>query len=182
MKYLTSLFTVISFSNAFSHTRWQVDGSLPPRTDDSGIKSSSAPCGIRKFNTRTALKSGQELTIQWEETIDHPGHFEIWFSMENDDNWALLKTIIDDQSGRNNASHFFTNSISVPDVTCDNCTLQIRQIMTDRNPPTLYYSCADVQISPNNPPVIVKTPIEPPLEIPPMTPSAPPGHSDCTDL
>ncbi|MCB0420368.1 MAG: lytic polysaccharide monooxygenase [Bdellovibrionales bacterium] len=147
------LFLIIFFESFISlgHTRWKLNGTTPPRTDNSGIKSSGAPCGTRKYNTRTKLKAGQTLTIEWEETIDHPGHYEIWFSEANDENWILLKQIADDQSGRDTTPHFFSNTIIVPNVTCTQCTLQIRQLMTDKSPPSLYFSCADIDISPTHP-------------------------------
>jgi hypothetical protein len=34
----------------------------------------------------------------------------------------------------------------MPNVNCDNCTLQLIMVMTETNPPTNYYSCADIQL------------------------------------
>lgn len=173
-KIALSLLTMLLTLPAFGHARWQMNGNLPPRTDNAGIKQSGAPCGTRKYNTRTKLQAGQTLNIQWVETIDHPGQFEIWFSQANDSNWQRLKVIQDDQAGRQNTPHYFTNTITVPNVTCTDCTFQLRQWMTDKNPPSYYFSCADVDISPNNPP-LGGTP-----KPPPPSSNPPPPHT-CND-
>ncbi|MCA9560948.1 MAG: hypothetical protein KC583_20510, partial [Myxococcales bacterium] len=47
--------------------------------------------------------------------------------------------------------------VTLPDVECDNCTLQVIQVMFDKPPQTspgndLYYQCADLVLRGDGPP------------------------------
>jgi hypothetical protein len=142
---------------AFAHARLDPTKSLKPRSDSSGLK--TAPCGDVAATTdaskRTELVAGSTLTIEWQETIDHPGWFRIAFSPDGetgfDDN-VLKDDITDDKDGSgiryDDPSTYvaFKTTIKVPDEPCEGCSIQLIQVMTDRNPPTNYYSCADIRI------------------------------------
>ena len=143
---------------ALGHTRIKPGSSLEPRSDNSGIK--SGPCGSdpqMAFEDRTVLTPGETITVEWEETIYHPGNFRWAFSPGNtnafDDN-ILVDDIPSDGGpgptlGDPASWNQFSTQITVPDVECDDCVIQLIQVMTDRNPPTLYFSCADVRIRTN---------------------------------
>jgi len=137
---------------AKAHSRLAVDGVVPPRSGDSGLK--TGPCGnVPRTLNSTTLNAGQQITVEWEETINHPGSFRIAFSPANDQGFDdnILYEVIDTQDGPD-TPHFYSATVTLPNVTCEDCTLQLIQIMTDRNPPTNYYSCADIRLVADVPP------------------------------
>ena len=142
------LFLLVILSHAsFGHTRFDPAGNVPGRNTDPGLK--FGPCGgIARTATNKMLTSGAPVRVDWQETIQHPGRFEFYFSPANDQNFVLIGTVVDDQNGAGNLPHNFNAMITMPNVTCTNCTLQLIQVMTE-NPaaPTLYYSCADISLS-----------------------------------
>ncbi|MEK6555618.1 MAG: SCE4755 family polysaccharide monooxygenase-like protein [Bdellovibrionota bacterium] len=155
-KILLSLVILLSPTLTFAHTRLKPSTGILPRSTNSGIK--SGPCGNLPASLNPPLLTGgQQLLVTWEETIEHPGRYEIYFSQANDSNFTLLATIPDVQGGA--MPHQYSTTVTLPDVNCDNCTLQLIQVMTE-NPanPSLYYSCSDMKLiasSPNPvPPVI----------------------------
>lgn len=137
---------------ARAHARFVLDGVVPPRSTSDGIK--TGPCGnIARSQNPTTLNAGQQITVEWEETIDHPGSYRIAFSPANDQGFDenVLYDAIDTQDG-GSLPHQYSASITLPNMTCEECTLQLIQVMTDRNPPTLYYSCADIRLIADEPP------------------------------
>lgn len=133
-----------------------------PRNDDPAGK--SGPCnGVPRTMMYTQYEAGATITVKWQETIDHSGCFDIDFSAGNDQNWTTLKRIQDDAGTAPDA--MYTTKVQLPPgVTCENCTLGLRQIMVssavgklgpvctkttpdalDGGPPT-YFSCADIRV------------------------------------
>jgi MYXO-CTERM domain-containing protein len=123
-----------------------------PRNNSDALK--SAPCGgVARTATATTYSVGSTITVNWEETIGHQGCFQIALSEANDQNFTLLKQIPDPAGG----NQTYTDTVKLPDgVTCDACTLVMRQLMQggpcpDNADPALaaqgtYYSCADIKI------------------------------------
>ncbi len=139
----------------------------PSRYGDTVLK--TGPCG-RDGGARSAnvavLEAGSRLDVVWDEYIDHPGHFRISFDADGDDDFidplcldecdsqsmsielysnhtVLADGIADTQGGVSRAT------VRLPDVECDNCTLQVIQVMYDKPPFTIpgndiYYQCADL--------------------------------------
>ena len=146
---LLAIFGLLIFSGeaALAHARWVLNGPTPPRSTSAGIK--TGPCGgVGRSSTPTALTAGSVFTVKWEEVINHPGRFEIYFSEAGDAGWTLLKTVADTQDGAiGSESHKYETQITLPYKTCEDCTLQLIQVMTE-NPasPSLYYSCADIRL------------------------------------
>jgi hypothetical protein len=150
---LFSLFLVFFvFSQlASAHARWSIAGEdiadslVAPRTSATGLKE-PAPCGgVARTNSPVVLQSGATVEVQFSETINHPGYFRIAFSPAADagfDQNVLVDNIAEVPATRN-----YTQTITLPDIECDDCTLQLIQVMTDRDPPTNYYSCADIQLT-----------------------------------
>ena len=129
------------------------------------------PCGVAggaRSTTVTELASGSAVTVVFDEYVDHPGHFRIAFDTDGDDAFAdpvclagcttrqpdfelygdpsiLLDDIADTRGGESRVT------VSLPDVECDRCTLQVIQVMTDKPPYTspgndIYYQCADLAL------------------------------------
>lgn len=120
----------------------------------------TAPCGVaddmRGDNIYT-FEAGETITIRWEEFVPHPGHYRISFDADGFDdfvdpaayddfytNEAVLLDNIPDMEG----TMMYEQEITLPDVECDNCTLQVVQMMTDKPPygdgNDLYYQCIDI--------------------------------------
>jgi hypothetical protein len=120
------------------------------------------PCGAgpddpRGTNVHT-FRPGQALTLTWEETVDHPGHYRIAFDEDGQDDFVDPKSF-DDRSGGPGVlvdgipdragGGTYSQEVTLPDVECDNCTIQVIQMMTDKPPYAsggndLYYQCIDV--------------------------------------
>lgn len=144
------LFAVIFFTaRIFAHTRMKAATTLIPRSTSDSIK--TGPCGgLPRSANPVQLTGGQTITVNWEETINHPGRYEFYFSNANDSNWMMLKTVNDDQNNTNDLPHQFSTTLTMPNVTCTGCTIQLIQVMTE-NPanPSLYYSCSDITLQSN---------------------------------
>lgn len=144
----------------------------------------SGPCGASgstRGATVTTLQPGATITVTWEETVDHPGHYRIAFDEDGDDLFVdpqgfedvgggpgvLLDGIADRGGGG-----IYSQEITLPDVECDNCTLQVIQVMSDKPPygdgNDMYYQCADLVLSadadPYVPPPETTDEPEPPVD------------------
>ena len=142
---------LIHSNPALAHARFKLGSITPPRNNSTGLK--TAPCGgIAKTNTPTIFTAGQNVEIEWEETINHPGYFRILFSpnavddQADFDNNILLDNYTDTQNG-NDTPHSYKAVVPLPQQVCDQCTLQLIQVMMDRTPPSNYYSCSDIQVT-----------------------------------
>lgn len=150
MRSMYLILTLVFLSeHSFGHARWALTGgTVVPRNNSTGLK--SAPCGgIARTASSRAFTSGQTINVSWEETVNHPGRYEIYFSQSGDSNFTLLKTI-NDSLNDNAVPHAYSTQITLPNVVCTDCTLQLVQFMTDSN--SYYYSCADIQLNGGTPP------------------------------
>jgi hypothetical protein len=125
---------------------------------DADIK--QGPCG-RMGDSRTTdaerittLEAGSTITVEFRETVGHPGWFRIAFLEDGQDFPAaptsgsaptsatapvLLDGIMDGTPRQT-----YTAEVTLPNTPCDNCTLQLIQVMTEKSPYTSYYNCADL--------------------------------------
>jgi hypothetical protein len=132
--------------------------------DDPPARTSSqkaGPCGAAdapRGDTVATFAPGQTITVRWRETINHPAHYRIAFDADGDDDFAdpldfmdfsgnptvLLDAIADRDGGE------YSAEVTLPDVTCERCTLQVVQVMYDKPPygdgNDLYYQCADIAV------------------------------------
>jgi hypothetical protein len=130
------------------------------------------PCGVagsQRGEVVTVLEPGTQLDLVWDEYIDHPGHFRVAFDGEGDDDFVdppclsgcrsrqpvielystagvLLDGIADTPSGGPGGVR-----VTLPDIECEGCTLQVIQVMYDKPPYALpgndiYYQCADLAL------------------------------------
>jgi predicted carbohydrate-binding protein with CBM5 and CBM33 domain len=129
-----------------------------PRT----AEQKAGPCGsagsTRGTNV-TVYQPGETITVEWDETVDHPGHYRIAFDNDGQDafinpmratdnfSFTLMEPIADKAGGR------YTQQITLPTEPCTNCTLQLMQVMTTTEPyNSFYWQCADIQIGGDAPP------------------------------
>ncbi|MEJ2681349.1 MAG: lytic polysaccharide monooxygenase [Gammaproteobacteria bacterium] len=128
---------------ASAHARWKIDGPTPPRDFATGHK--IAPCGDipRTQNTKTFI-AGDTLTVEWEETINHPGYFRILFSPANDEGFE--NSVLLDNIPEVPADRFYQADVQLPTEPCEACTLQLIQVMLDNPNRPYYYSCSDIRL------------------------------------
>lgn len=132
------------------------------------------PCGmsggVRSQNV-TTYRGGETITLKWSEYVDHPGHFRIAFDQDGDDGFAdpvclagcdttsptvemnSNEAVLMDGISDNDGGGDYSVEVTLPNVECDNCTLQVIQVMYDKPPYTLpgnemYYQCADLILLP----------------------------------
>ena len=129
------------------------------------------PCGGSATATlsriRTKFRPGQTIMVEWSETIYHTGHFRIAFDDDGVDAFrdpTSITNIVEPPvlpilkdglfANRQPAQRMMQTAITLPNVTCRNCTLQIIQVMTDKPPyapngtgDDMYYHCADIELS-----------------------------------
>lgn len=132
------------------------------------------PCGIGgglRSNNVTTLEPGATIEVAWDEYVDHPGHYRIAFDIDGDDDFVDPPCL----SGCNSRSptiEFYSNDavvldgipdetdsarVTLPDVECEHCTLQVIQVMYDKPPyvipgDDIYYQCADLVLRRSVPP------------------------------
>ena len=117
----------------------------------------TGPCGAagstRSTNVST-FRPGETIVVEWNETVDSAGHYRIAFDdsgddvFENpnnpDDNFpfTLVDQIPDSAGGH------YAQPVTLPRTPCDNCTLQLVQVMTTTVPyDSFYFQCADIAIA-----------------------------------
>lgn len=122
----------------------------------------AGPCGAAgstRGSTVTTYQPGETITIEWDETVDHPGHYRIGFDSDGDDDFinplrstdnfsfTLVDQIADKVGGH------YTQQVTLPTTPCSNCTLQLMQIMQVNEPyNSFYWQCADIVIAGDEPP------------------------------
>lgn len=145
---VTALF-FLPVHTAHAHARWKPDSAvLKPRSNSDGLK--TGPCGaVARTTTPAQFTPGQMVEVEWEETINHPGFYRIAFSLAGDTGFdsAVLYSAADTLGTETALPHRYKATITLPMQTCESCTLQLIQVMTDRTPPSNYYSCADIKIA-----------------------------------
>ncbi len=141
----------------------------PARYDRRELK--DGPCGIMggaQGEPVAVYEPGQTITITIEEYIDHPSHYRVAFDDEGDDDYR--DPICTDYCESGPETPVFAPSeggviladlipdspevvqsfeVTLPDVECERCTLQVIQVMYDKKPITsggndIYYHCADI--------------------------------------
>jgi hypothetical protein len=124
-----------------------------PRNNGDNNKNVDLPCGPGARGIPHTYMPGQTITVQWEETINHTGYYEFFFSPANDQNFTSLKVVQDMQGALvGGQSNKYSTTITFPNVLCNACTLRMIQFMAD-NPNFPYQSCIDIALTADgNPP------------------------------
>jgi hypothetical protein len=126
----------------------------PPPRDRQQASQKAEPCGnLPRSDDPTVLQAGETITVEFRETIYHPGWYRISWSFGDDE--GFTENILADcipHNGRSDSEYAW--EIVVPDAPCETCTLQVVQVMTDKgtgfDSPTgwmEYYACADVVVT-----------------------------------
>jgi MYXO-CTERM domain-containing protein len=157
---LSVLFGLCGASGALGESEAQAHIALMSPTPRYG-ELKYGPCGRGgamdvRTNNVTTFKPGETITLTWKETVPHPGHYRIAFDPDGQrftdpssftdtaPRMYVLKDGIPDRTG----TQTYTETVTLPNVECNNCTLQLMQMMTDKPPygngDDLYYQCADI--------------------------------------
>ncbi len=127
-----------------------------PATRTSAQK--QGPCGetgsVR--GAEQVFEPGETITVTWDETVEHPGHYRIAFDVDGE-NFPLPNTPDDDfevtlvdqipDRNVNGNDRGYSQEITFPDIECENCTLQLIQIMTTNIPyNSFYFQCSDIAL------------------------------------
>jgi hypothetical protein len=126
------------------------------------------PCGVTggtRSQNVCAFRPGATITLAWDETVDHPGHFRVSFDDDGVDDFVdptgytdfdSAPSVLEDNIGDRDVGagdRGYSIDVTLPDVECQNCTLQLIQVMTDKPPwgpgggNDIYYQCADIVLS-----------------------------------
>lgn len=130
-----------------------------PRTE----MQKQGPCGAGPDDPRgptvATFKPGEKIMVSFDEFVNHPGHFRIAFDDDGQDIFVDPKGFDDVGGGPGvlidgipdtKAGGVSMVEVTLPDIECDNCVLQVIQVMTDKPPygdgNDMYYQCADIAL------------------------------------
>jgi hypothetical protein len=145
--------------------------------DNMGNPQKTGPCGGDTVTTTgmvTNYEPGQQITVTWQETVGHAGHFRISLAKDRADlmdpvvttttgdgttgnsisaeimNPVANPVLVDNLFPRDNVTapqaEPFTTTVTLPNEPCENCTLQVVQFMAQHPPGFFYHHCADVNV------------------------------------
>ncbi len=132
-----------------------------------GIK--SCPCGLggsnrvcnlpqdasddfRDESRASRFVAGSTITLRVNEYVGHSGRFRVAFDLEGADMADFNDDVLLDVPDPNDGTGVRELTVTLPDVTCDRCTLQVVQAMhgdtanpvLDPAPISSYYACVDL--------------------------------------
>lgn len=122
-----------------------------------------APCGHPDnppgVQAPHVYEVGQTITIVVDEFVAHMGHLRVaWAENDEDivtvngfDDFDNFPGVLVDNIADAPGSEQFNIEVTLPDAPCDNCTLQVIQVMYDNDgfqENDLYYTCADITLVP----------------------------------
>lgn len=114
--------------------------------------------GSTRSQNPTVLEPGATITVTWNETIGHPGHYRISFDRDGEDftiplsfeDTTQTENVLVDSIADQTGTGSYSQEITLPNEECENCTLQLIQMMTDKPPygdgNDIYFSCADLTL------------------------------------
>ncbi|WAS98652.1 SCE4755 family polysaccharide monooxygenase-like protein [Nannocystis punicea] len=151
-------FACVAVSATAAHAHIALSSPLPRH-----VEQKSGPCGVGPNDARgsevATFQGGETILVRWTETVDHPGHFRISFDNEGhddfgdpagyDDFYSNPAVLVDEIADKNGPQQMYEQEVTLPLMSCDTCTLQLIQVMTDKPPyevgtNDLYYQCADL--------------------------------------
>jgi len=122
----------------------------------------------------STYRAGSTIMVEWQETVGHPGHFRISFAEDRARliDPAVVTTTGDGVTGNSISAAImdppvppvlldglfpregvvnahegpFEVEVTLPEMTCEKCTLQVIQFMANHEPGFFYHHCADVRL------------------------------------
>ncbi len=124
------------------------------------------PCGRLQSERGGVIhifEPGETIHLEWNEFVFHPGYFRISFDEDGHDDFVdpadysdfythasvLVDNLFHHEQPSNADTYEF--DLTLPNVECENCTIQLIQMMTDKPPyevgtNDIYYNCLDVTL------------------------------------
>jgi uncharacterized protein (TIGR03382 family) len=127
----------------------------PVRTTEQKIGPCGATGSVRGTNV-TVLEPGATIQVRWGEPVNHPSHYRISFDADGQDftipldfmDFTQTENVLRDNIPDGTAP--FMAEVTLPNVTCENCTLQLIQMMYDKAPygdgNDIYFQCSDIAL------------------------------------
>jgi hypothetical protein len=121
----------------------------------------------RAEDRATTFAPGDEITVRFDEYVGHSGRYRIAFDPDGADLNHFNENILLDEPdptgkvGNMGQGSMWEFHVTLPDVTCDHCTLQLIQVMDgNTTDPVLdpmtrggtYFQCADIILADGAPP------------------------------
>ena len=130
-----------------------------------------APCGAGPdSNIVTAAQGGHPIAIKLSEFVFHPGHYRVALSVNSRSELPADPDVVQDANGNSISSSIqsqikaplladglFTHtrapngdwqtSLTLPNLNCEKCTLQIIEFMAQHRADFFYHHCADLKIT-----------------------------------
>ncbi|HTV19488.1 MAG TPA: SCE4755 family polysaccharide monooxygenase-like protein [Polyangiaceae bacterium] len=150
---------------------------MPRYPDQVAGENKACPCGVghsnricqdendrsdpdRSLDRATTFEAGSTITVRWDEYFAHSGRYRIAFDEDGADledfNQHPLIDVPDPRGREGNTGDgsIWELEVTLPDTLCDNCTLQLIQVMdgeTEAPVPdpvgrSTYYQCADITL------------------------------------
>lgn len=193
---LAFLTTALAGGTAQAHIDVDAAGSHMSRNAGSSLKTAPCGTGNSSRGTNIyTYRPGATINVSLTETIPHPGYFRIAFDADGNDDFVIPSgtdgmggncgpdpacgpgksdfcnndaVLLDNIDPHASASLYTqrTWSVTLPNVECDNCTLQVIQVMNDLDihqqpypADDIYYHCIDLVLS-NDAPEVSETPVQ----------------------
>lgn len=148
----------------------------PPREVGSSREPNSdlkqGPCGqiaTGRTSQVSVFEPGETIEVTWRETINHRGYYRVAFDRDGDDAFPTFAgpgrgaqdvdprdlcpvdgQVILAYELEDGQRETQTLRVTLPDVECERCTLQVVQYMFDANNP-YYFQCADLALRRGDP-------------------------------
>jgi hypothetical protein len=156
-------------SNASAHIqlldpapRYEVQGETGIKSCPCGLGGSNRTCNVAADgsdpdrSTRVSrFEAGSTITVRFNEFVNHSGRFRVAFDPDGADVADFNANILNDIPDPDNASNTeWEIEVTLPDMTCTNCTLQLVQAMNgdmvnevvDPSNISSYYACVDLEL------------------------------------
>ncbi|AKT39097.1 SCE4755 family polysaccharide monooxygenase-like protein [Chondromyces crocatus] len=172
LRQLTGSLAFIAAMSAATVSLAHIELVNPPPRHMGNAQQKDGPCGVAnspRGSTITEYQAGSTVTISWTETINHPGHYRLMFvedgqAFPNPPNgttfctagqetspgngiWCLADNITDRDTSAQGADKNYSATVTLPNTTCNNCTLQLIQWMSEAAAGReLYFKCSDVRL------------------------------------
>lgn len=142
--------------------RYEVQGETGIKSCPCGLGGSNRTCNVAADgsdpdrSTRVSrFEAGSTITVRFNEFVNHSGRFRVAFDPDGADVADFNANILNDIPDPNNASNTeWEIEVTLPDMTCSNCTLQLVQAMNgdmvnkvvDPSSISSYYACVDLEL------------------------------------
>jgi len=168
-----SAFSAVSLLAASALAHVELDYPPPRAAGQSEGNLKNTPCGQNtdgRTDRVTVFEPGQTITLTFNEFINHPSYYRVAFDPDGDTfpmrsgvpanatesiqtaqaaeqalfqgTGSLLLAVVPEVNGAASSA-----TVTLPDMECENCTLQLIEFMYDKaDPQHGYYQCADIAL------------------------------------